>query len=218
MRSLVGLQVPARHRFLVVDACYSGILATRSPGRIPDADANWLVRNHSRDTFQVLTAGQADETVLDIGPGGHSVFTARLLEVLDETDGYTTASEVAVELQRAVRADAWVRGGHAQTPAFGRVAGTGEFVLAPVDRGLPTLAVGPRRSRTLAWASAGSLVLGAAGLGTAALTRSHYQSSPLTAGPQDGLVRLNVVSGVAGYTGLAASGALFTAALWVGEW
>lgn len=218
LRTLIGLNVPARHRFLVVDACYGGLLATRSTPRVPDADAQWLVRNQQRDTFQILTAGQDDETVLDVGPDGHSVFTARLLETLSDSDGYLTATELAVQTQRAVRADAWMRGGHVQTPAFGRLVGSADFVLAPTTTPLPELQVGPRRSRTLGWTALGTLVLGSAGLATAHLTRNQYVDASLDAGPRPELVRWNRVSGTVGLTALGASGVLMTSAMWVGEW
>jgi len=217
IRTLVGRSVPARHRFLVADTCYSGMLATRSVTTVPDADAAWLARNRNRDTFQVLTAGQDDETVLDTGPGGHSVFTARLLEALDEADDYTTASELAVHVQRTVRADAWMRGGHAQNPAFGRVAGTADFVLAPITAP-PLPPPGPRRSRHLAGVAAGSFIIGAAGITTASLTRQSYVSSDLSAGPQPDIVRLNRTAGITGYTALGATGILLGTAVVVREW
>ncbi len=220
VRSLVGRTVPARHRFLVVDACYAGLLATREARHVPDADAAWLARNSARDAFQVLTAGQADEAVLDIGPDGHSVFTARLLSALGSADDYLTASELAVEVQRAVRADAFERGSHGQTPAFGRIAGTGEFVFVPKDVALVGVPMpsGPRTSRALAWSSAASLVVGVVGLSAAAITRDQYGASPLSAGPQPERVQLNRIAGGAGYAALGASGVLLSTAVWVGRW
>ncbi|MCO4771539.1 MAG: caspase family protein, partial [Deltaproteobacteria bacterium] len=199
VRSVVGLAIPARHKLLVVDACYGGLLTMRGSPLLPEDEA-WLGGVLQRDVFQILTAGEADQTVLDTGPRGQSVFTGRFLEVLGETKDYVTATELAAAVQRRVRADAWARGGHVQTPAFGRIAGTGDFVLlreaapgvrAQVDRG-------PRRSKGLAAVSAASWVVGIAGMVVAGVARSQYLDAPLGAPAGPGLLATNRAAGVAG--------------------
>ena len=120
--------VAAKHKLLVVDACYGGLLATRDAGLPPRADAAYL-RSVTRDpVFQVLTAGGPDQSVLDGGPGGHSVFAGHLLDLLRDADRYVTGSTLGAEVRRRVF-DAARERRHEQTPDFGRVTGQGDFVL-----------------------------------------------------------------------------------------
>lgn len=221
IRSVVGLAIPARHKLLVVDACYGGLLTMRGGPALPPEDEAWLEGVLQRDVFQILTAGEADQPVLDTGPGGQSVFTGRFLEVLGETTDYVTATELAAAVQRRVRADAWARRSHVQTPAFGRIAGTGDFVLlreaAPGTR-VRLEPQGPRRSKGLAAVSAASLAVGVAGLVVAGVARSQYLDAPLGDPAAPGLLTTNRTAGIAGVT--AASVGVFTlgAAFVVAEW
>jgi hypothetical protein len=218
VRTVLGRGVPARHRLLVVDACYGGILATRAAPQLAPHDAAWLSRNLQRDAFQVLTAGQADETVLDVGPDGHSVFTARLLAALDEEADFRTASELSVQVQREVRQEAFLRGHLDQTPAFGHLQGSGEFVFLPSGEELAALPTVRRRSRALAWSAGGIALLGGAGLALAAQSRAAFQQGAVADGSQDGLVRWNHAAGATGIASLAVAGGLAAGAVWVAEW
>ncbi len=226
IRSVVGLAIPARHKLLVVDACYGGLLTLRGAPTLPPEDRAWLRDEARRPVFQVLTAGESDQAVLDGGPGGHSVFTGRMLEVLAETTAYVTATELAVALQRRVRADAWARGSHEQTPAFGRISGTGDFVLLRTPGSenrahtllTQTAPVGPRRSRGLAVGAATSLAVGALGVVIAAVARSRYLSAPLSSGEPPGLIHLNRAAGAVGIIAVGAGAVSFGAAFVVAEW
>jgi peptidoglycan/xylan/chitin deacetylase (PgdA/CDA1 family)/uncharacterized caspase-like protein/predicted negative regulator of RcsB-dependent stress response len=116
--------IPAKHVFFVMDACYSGIAATRGA-------QSYLQEMTRRVARQVLTAGGADQQVADNGPNGHSIFTWTLMQGLDgradlNGDSYVTASELAAYVGPSVSAVSQ------QTPAFGNLPGSegGEFVFA----------------------------------------------------------------------------------------
>jgi len=146
LRRFLLEEVPARHKLVIADACYAGSLSTR--GAVdPGATLSQLTQ---RPVLAVLTAGGADETVLDGGTGGHSVFTAALLDGLEDVDSYTTASALAATVQRAVREDAYALG-HRQTPDFARVAGSGDFVLLPMGDPEATVPRIPKRRRGGSW-------------------------------------------------------------------
>jgi peptidoglycan/xylan/chitin deacetylase (PgdA/CDA1 family)/uncharacterized caspase-like protein len=128
--------VPARHLFLVTDACYSGLALTRG------GPAQYSKELTSRVARQVLTAGGADETVADNGPNGHSIFTWTLLQGLEgradlNGDTVITASELAAYVAPLVSSVS------RQTPAFGNLPGSegGEFLfeLQPETEFLSTL-------------------------------------------------------------------------------
>ena len=68
--------------------------------------------------------------MLDGGPGGHSVFTGRFLEILDEADDFITAEEVSTQVKERVFSDARARG-HTQTPKSGELFGLGDFIFMP---------------------------------------------------------------------------------------
>ncbi|MBX2802709.1 MAG: caspase family protein [Myxococcales bacterium] len=142
LRTILGRRVPAKHKFLVVDACYSGLLAVRD-ATLPPHTADYLRRITDETSYQVLTAGRADQTVLDGGPNGHSVFTNRLLKRLQTVDDFLTAEELSIDVRRKVQADAHDRN-HRQTPGYGRILGTGDFVFVPtaaaLEGGAPVVA------------------------------------------------------------------------------
>jgi hypothetical protein len=76
----------------------------------------------------VLSAGGKGEQVLDGGRYGHSVFTGRLIEALQETTYYVTAKELGLSIPKKVFSDARERG-HRQIPQFGNLLGEGDFVF-----------------------------------------------------------------------------------------
>lgn len=128
----IAENLPAKHVFFVMDACYSGLGLTRGGGD------RFLSDNAKRIGRQMLTAGGADQLVADGGPNGHSVFTWTLLQGLDgkadlNGDGIITATELAAFVAPAVADVA------SQTPAFGSLPGSegGEFVFsAPAQKDL----------------------------------------------------------------------------------
>lgn len=124
----VAESIPAKHLFLVMDSCYSGLALTR--GGTITASRNYLQEIARREARQMFTAGGADQQVADNGPNGHSVFTWTLLQGLDgradlNGDGVITASELAAYVVPAVSALSQ------QTPSFGNLAGSegGDFIF-----------------------------------------------------------------------------------------
>ena len=135
LKNDVAKGVPAKHIFFVMDACYSGLLlAQRGPGdSAPKADRLDYLQEITRERArQVLSAGGKGQTVLDGGRNGHSVFTGRFLQALEEADGYITAKEIGFAVPERVFIDAQDRG-HKQQPQFGRLAGQGDFVFVRKD-------------------------------------------------------------------------------------
>lgn len=127
----ISKAIPARHVFFVVDACYSGLLLTRDViEEEPTHNLAYLRAMTKENVRQVLAAGTADQTVLDGGPRGHSVFTGRFIEALEEASDFVTATEITAKISRQVFSDAATRG-HEQTPKGGRLFGLGDYVFVP---------------------------------------------------------------------------------------
>ncbi len=131
IRDTISKKIPAKHIFYVMDACYSGLLTqTRSIDKAPRRDLAYLQDITKERVRQVLTAGGKNEEVLDGGPNGHSVFTGRLIELLEKAGDFITANEIQAIIKEKVNGDARARN-HKQTPAYGTLYGTGDFVFIP---------------------------------------------------------------------------------------
>ena len=131
IKSDICVSISAKHVFFVFDACFAGLmLDTRAALTKPSRDFSYLKAITGEQVRQVLTAGAKGETVLDDGPGGHSVFTGRLIEALKNTEDYITARELGQYLKKRVYGDAAARG-HTQRPVDGEIYGTGDFVFVP---------------------------------------------------------------------------------------
>jgi len=132
LRDTVSTKLPAKHVFYVMDACYGGLLAsTRSVDKKSRRDLSYLKEITRENVRQVLTAGGKGEEVLDGGPRGHSVFTGRLIEALEAAGDFITANEIQAIIKEKVYGDS--RGqGKTQTPAFGILSGSGDYVFIPV--------------------------------------------------------------------------------------
>lgn len=130
LRDTVSKKIPAKHVFYVMDACYSGLLTTRSVDSKPRRDLGYLKEITKESVRQVLTAGGKGEEALDGGPKGHSVFTGRLIELLESATDYVTANELQASIRERVYSDAAARN-HTQRPGFGVLYGMGDFVFIP---------------------------------------------------------------------------------------
>jgi len=131
VKSDICVSITAKHVFFVFDACFAGLmLDTRATLSKPSRDFSYLKAITDEQVRQVLTAGSKGETVLDGGPGGHSVFTGRLIQALENTEDYITAREIGQYLKKRVYGDAAARG-HTQRPVDGEIYGTGDFVFVP---------------------------------------------------------------------------------------
>ncbi|MDK9718021.1 MAG: DUF1566 domain-containing protein [Trichlorobacter sp.] len=126
----ISRAIPAKHIFYAFDACYSGLLTTRGVDVKASRNLAYLKNITKERVRQVLTAGSKGQEALDGGPRGHSVFTGRLIEVLEATGDYITANEIQAILKERVYQDARARG-HEQTPGFGALYGGGDFVFIP---------------------------------------------------------------------------------------
>lgn len=127
----ISKRIPAKHIFYVMDSCYSGLLVSkRGATRKTARDFNYLQEITKEEACQVLTAGSKDQQVLDGGPRGHSVFTGRFIEVLENADDFITATEVSAIVKERVFSDARTRG-HTQTPKYGELFGLGDYVFVP---------------------------------------------------------------------------------------
>jgi formylglycine-generating enzyme required for sulfatase activity len=131
IRDTVSKRIPAKHIFYVMDACYAGVITeTRSVEKTPRRDLAYLRDITNERVRQVLTAGGKNQEVLDGGANGHSVFTGRLIELLERAGDFITANEIQAILREKVNGDARARN-HPQTPAFGTLYGSGDFVFIP---------------------------------------------------------------------------------------
>ena len=89
----------AKHQLFIMDACYSGLLGTRT-GALDENRPDYLNEITRRTARQIITAGGKNQQVLDGGPDGHSFFTGYMLEGLEKGmadnngDGYITFSEL----------------------------------------------------------------------------------------------------------------------------
>lgn len=131
IRDTISKKIPAKHVFYVMDACYGGLLAqTRAVDKQTKRDFAYIQEITKESVVQVLTAGGKDQEVLDGGPKGHSVFTGRLIEALENAEDFITANELQVIVKEKVFSDARARN-HTQTPGYGALYGVGDFVFVP---------------------------------------------------------------------------------------
>ena len=131
VKSDICVSISAKLVFFIFDACFAGLmLDTRATLIKPSRDFSYLKAITDEQVRQVLTAGGKGETILDGGPGGHSVFSGRLIQALENAEDYITARELGQYLKKQVYADAAARG-HTQRPVDGEIYGTGDFVFVP---------------------------------------------------------------------------------------
>jgi len=125
--------MPAKHVFLIVDTCYSGlvhrdVLPVSNEKTLDEEVLSELTRR-DRKVRQVLSAGAKDQKVLDGGLFGRSVFTGRLIEAMREANPYLTADRLGLAVRDRVCRDSLDRG-HRQVPQFGcLVSSDGSFVF-----------------------------------------------------------------------------------------
>lgn len=124
----------AKHQLFILDACFGGLIATRG-STVDPRTPNYVDEITTRRARQVLTAGGANQRVMDSGPGGHSLFTGQLLKALQEGmadrngDGIITFTELASYIQAAASQ-------YNQTPGVTELPGheQGDFIFADLSR------------------------------------------------------------------------------------
>jgi hypothetical protein len=126
--------IPAKHLYFVIDACYGGLIFTRSQPISASAE-KFIEIVSSRRTRQAITAGGRDQPVIDTGPNHHSVFTFHFIDCLKtmsadlDQNSIITASEIASYIMPRVTAESQGQ----QTPQYGILVGDrgGEFIFVP---------------------------------------------------------------------------------------
>ncbi len=118
----------AKHILYVMDACYGGLAITRA---LPPGSMRFLKDMLQRYSWQVLTAGKANEIVSDSGGPipNHSVFTGHFIQGLEgkaeNEDGVITANGVMSYVYEKVAKDPHSQ----QTPHYGYLGGDGDFIF-----------------------------------------------------------------------------------------
>lgn len=127
--------LPAKHVLFLLDVCFGGIAGTLtrgSPPAVTEAYFKQITRERGR---HLITAGAADQEVIESAQWGHSVFTYFLLKGLNEgladqdDNGVITAQELYTYLESRVFGEAQQQG-HTQTPQMAELSGEkGQFVF-----------------------------------------------------------------------------------------
>ena len=131
----------AKHRLLIADACYGGLLAKMRALRGERPNQTLVNRLLARPAMQALTGGSAGETTQEAPSWGHGAFTYKLLEELKafaaNPDDVLSISELAATLKISVGN---LTDGK-QNPQFGSYGGTeGDFLfVATSPRPVPPL-------------------------------------------------------------------------------
>lgn len=98
-------KLPARHIFLVADACYSGSLFTsRGATRIANLiDDRYFMENIRRMSRQALTSGGTEPVMDGGGDAQHSIFAHHLLGELSRNENpYLAATSLSMRVQQLV--------------------------------------------------------------------------------------------------------------------
>ncbi len=130
----ISQAIAAKHIFFVMDACYGGLIFSRAATISPSGE-DYMKVMATRRARKALTAGGQDQTVVDTGPGGHSVFTYYLINGLTtgaadlNGDGIITSSEIEAYVAPRVTAET----NSSQTPEYGILGGDmgGDFIFLP---------------------------------------------------------------------------------------
>ncbi len=110
LHDLSSIMGKARHQLFILDSCFGGLAAMRTSRTLTTIDPrtpDYVYEITRRRARQLLTAGGANQQVLDGGPDGHSYFTGQLLGALQDGradangDGYITFSELSAYIQVA---------------------------------------------------------------------------------------------------------------------
>jgi caspase domain-containing protein len=124
-------QLPAKHIFYVIDACYSGLLLQRGLTAPPSLNQDTLSvarKLVAQPATQLVSAGHQGEQV--IPEGGQSLFTKYLIQGLQgeadtNNDRMITVTELATYLAHQVS----IASDNRQTPQYGQMEGDGEIVF-----------------------------------------------------------------------------------------
>jgi uncharacterized caspase-like protein len=135
--------IPAKHALFILDCCFGGLVRKRAA--IP------VAAGLTRAARQGIPAGDRRQPVLDTGPGGHSVFTAALLDALrgvgdENADGVVTLGEVFNYVNRRVQTETEQKQTPLQVDFAGHDGGSVAFFPPGVR---PTVTTAAERLRQL---------------------------------------------------------------------
>jgi uncharacterized caspase-like protein len=126
----------SKHLLFLMDACYSGLMAERSRGIDISRDKDGYIPTVANlPAWQIITAGNGEQKVIEGDEWQHSAFTYNLLKALNDwdadvyKDGYITATELGEYLKITVSDVTQGR----QTPQSERIKASedGEFIFFP---------------------------------------------------------------------------------------
>jgi formylglycine-generating enzyme required for sulfatase activity len=133
--------LPAKHVLFLLDVCFGGIAGTLTRGDPPPVTEAYLKQITRERGRHLITAGAADQEVIESAQWGHSVFTYFLLKGLNEgladqdDNGVITARELHTYLESRVFGEAQQQG-HQQTPQMAELSGEkGQFVFFTSAKG-----------------------------------------------------------------------------------
>lgn len=124
----------ARHRLLIADACFGGMLV-RSKALSPERPNETLLAGLlTRPALQAMTAGRSDEEAREDPKLGHSAYTYKLLEELRAQAATAGSVFLASALASSLKTSVANLTEGKQTPQFGNYRGTeGDFVFVSTD-------------------------------------------------------------------------------------
>jgi formylglycine-generating enzyme required for sulfatase activity len=131
--------IPAKHILFLMDACYGGIAGIGFRG-IPSTGPDYLLQITKERGRQLITAGGADQQVLESSELSHSVFTHFLIQGLENgladlnQDGIVPASELYSYLDSRVFTAAKLKGYNQRPEMWALSAEKGEFVFVATNR------------------------------------------------------------------------------------
>lgn len=119
--------IPAKHILFVMDCCYSGLAATRDSG-VNSSRSDFINEVVRRPTRQIITAGRADQRVLE--DGGQGIFSRAFIRgIQGDADlhgrGFVTGCDLGNYLETRVYEESRSR----QQPLFRYLSGDGEFIF-----------------------------------------------------------------------------------------
>lgn len=138
--------LPAKHALFLLDVCFGGIAGVVKRGQPPAVTEAYLRQITRERGRHLITAGEADQEVIEAPQWGHSVFTYFLLKGLDEGladqdhNGIITVHELYSYMEPRVFSEAQLRG-HTQKPQMAELSGEkGQFVFFTTAAGTSKVA------------------------------------------------------------------------------
>jgi uncharacterized caspase-like protein len=111
----------ARHVLIISDSCYSGTLTRRAEGsQVRLKDLSYYKNIAGRKSRSVLSSGGVEPVMDGGGKGGHSIFTAALLDALKSGNGMMDSTALFNQIRHAVMLNS------SQTPEYSSLRNAGD--------------------------------------------------------------------------------------------